>query len=291
MNFDDLKIYECNFKKIRLGKKNDGGYIILDIDDYDAFISCGIERDISFDEAFIKKYQNIKKILAYDGTIRRLPKKNNRIKFVRRNIGPEETRRTSNLHNILENYKNVFLKMDIEGSEFEWINSLSANHLINIKQLVIEIHYPFSKEKWNIFSKLNKTHYLCHIHGNNCRKNRIRNQINVGTSDTKIKKIETNLSINKKIYFDKSFGQFKYKIINNILEIERIDGNKWDKELIIYFDYPKPIYVPDVFEATYINKKFVNNPKLNTKSFPIKIEQPNNKYRKQHIFNSYPYIN
>ena len=52
-----LKVYDFK-KKIRLGAKNDGGYVIADLEDvkYDCYISAGISDEESFSRDFIAKY-------------------------------------------------------------------------------------------------------------------------------------------------------------------------------------------------------------------------------------------
>ena len=52
---------------------------------------------------------NIKKCIAFDGTINNLPNPNNNIIFIK-NISFNETSHTTNLHNLLEKYNNIFLK-------------------------------------------------------------------------------------------------------------------------------------------------------------------------------------
>jgi hypothetical protein len=193
-----FKVYNYD-KKIRLGTPNDNGYVIglLDIE-YDCYISAGISDDDSFTIGFLDKYDiDINNCYAFDGTINDLPENiKNSIKFIKKNIGPVNNQSTSNLCDIFEKYKNIFLKMDIEGSEWEWINAINENHLININQIVIELHgitnnswhqnFTFDsfnttiKEKINCLKKLNNTHYLIHAHGNNsdkCSHNGIPNVI------------------------------------------------------------------------------------------------------------------
>jgi hypothetical protein len=53
--------------------------------------------------------------------------------------------------------KNIFLKMDIEGTEVNWLNSLSSEQLSNFSQMVIEFHNPFSEKEQRMF-KLCETH-------------------------------------------------------------------------------------------------------------------------------------
>ena len=57
--------------------------------------------------------------------------------------------------------------MDIEGSEFNWIDSMTETELDNFSQIVLEVHWPFDIYRMNMLKKLNKTHYIIHIHGNN----------------------------------------------------------------------------------------------------------------------------
>lgn len=177
-----FKILKTEYEKKRYGSDNDGGYVILDLNsnEYDILISCGISNDINFEKQFLNKYDKIK-CFAFDGTINELPEINNRIHFIKKNIGSINDEKNTNLHYLLERYKNVFLKMDIETYEFGWINSVSKQHLENIKQIVIEFHFPFTKhdlshldnktsvsDKMDCFKKLSETHYLVHFHGNNC---------------------------------------------------------------------------------------------------------------------------
>lgn len=161
-----LKVYKLNNPKIRMGKDNDGGYVIHDGFKYDTLIGCGISNDISFEEDFIKKYDT--KCFAFDGTIEKIPDTNHTIKFIKKNISGKNTKTESNLHEIIERNDNIFLKMDIEGGEYDFIESLNETQLNKIQQIAIEFHRPFMKKRWKCIEKINKTHYLCHIHPNNC---------------------------------------------------------------------------------------------------------------------------
>jgi hypothetical protein len=63
--------------------------------------------------------------------------------------------------------ENIFVKMDIEGAEIEWVKSLNESHLHKIDQIVMEFHSPYSDKEVEVFDKLNRTHFLLHFHGNN----------------------------------------------------------------------------------------------------------------------------
>jgi len=124
-NIECLRIYKSPFKKIRLGKNNDGGYIIADIENYDIFLSCGVKDDISFEEEFINKYKQ--KCIAFDHSIDYLPVKNNNILFYKKQISDINSDFEENLHNYVNSFNNIFLKMDIEGDEYLWLNTLNEN--------------------------------------------------------------------------------------------------------------------------------------------------------------------
>lgn len=171
-----LQVYNCN-KKIRLGSNNDGGYVIADLNDgYDCYISAGVSDEESFSRDFINLYKtDYKNSFAFDGTILRYPTQYTRnISFIRKNIAPYSSRKTRNLSVLIDSFDSIFLKMDIEGSEYNWINSLSTEQLKKFKQIVIEFH-GINDDSWNIkfadkeacFEKLANTHYLVHAHANN----------------------------------------------------------------------------------------------------------------------------
>jgi hypothetical protein len=73
---------------------------------YDLFLSAGIADDISFETDFLKKYNTVP-CFAYDKPIH----------FVKKNIDPEESNQTTNLHHMFEQYSSVSLKMDTVDQE------------------------------------------------------------------------------------------------------------------------------------------------------------------------------
>jgi hypothetical protein len=74
----------------------------------------------------------------------------------------------TNLHQIINENDRIFIKMDIEGGEIDWIKSLSDYQMNKFEQIVMEFHSPFSDNEIDVFDKINKNHYLIHFHGNNC---------------------------------------------------------------------------------------------------------------------------
>ena len=171
MNPIDLTVYKSHFNKKRIGKNNDGGYIICDIPNinYDMMIAGGVAEDISFEEHLCSIYPNMK-CFAFDGTpyCKINSSSISNISFIQKNIGIIEDNDTTNLFEYINLSNNIFLKMDIEGAELPWLHILSEEQLNHFSQIVMEFHFPFSEEDKNIFSNLNKTHVLVHFHGNNC---------------------------------------------------------------------------------------------------------------------------
>jgi len=166
-NFDYrvLIAYDIPNKLIHLGPKKDGGYVIADGFDYDLLISCGISDNIGFEEAFLDRYKI--KCVAFDGTIKSFPSNKNKMEWIPKNIGHANTGTTTNLKEYIQGTNKIFLKMDIEGSEFNWLDSMSLTELKQFSQIVIEFHWPFDIFRMNMLKKLNETHYIVHVHGNN----------------------------------------------------------------------------------------------------------------------------
>jgi hypothetical protein len=180
---DALVVYNPKNNKIRLGSSGngngDGGYVIIDGYEYDYYIGCGIGYSTQFDFEFSQKYPNITG-LAFDGEIKHYPNLPSNIKFISKNISTNNTNHETNLNHEMQNFNNIFMKMDIEAHEWNWIKSF--NHFDKIKQFVIEIHGLFdgdtSDGSWSNIGKykpedikscleiINQTHHLIHFHAN-----------------------------------------------------------------------------------------------------------------------------
>ena len=168
-------VYDTHLRRIRLGSKRDGGYVIFDGLQYDHLVSGGIEGNIDFESDFINKY-NVS-CDAFDNSIDKLPKENNQINFCRKTITSVNTERNTNLKSLINGKENVFVKMDIEGGEWDWLESLEQEELNRVTQMTIEIHFFFElrgndlntefRKRLKIIEKLNEYFYLMHVHGNN----------------------------------------------------------------------------------------------------------------------------
>lgn len=164
MLIDTLKLYTLNYPKLRLGRDCDGGYVIYDLPNgYTHLLSGGAGGDISFEEAFIEKYDTACTLFDPDG----VPENTDltKINFIRGKIGPLE--RSQECNAFVKNFDDYFLKMDIEGDEIDFFESLSLSDLWRIKQIVVEFHLPLRPDSWSVLRKLTRTHVLGHIHANN----------------------------------------------------------------------------------------------------------------------------
>jgi len=170
-----LKVYHCD-SKFRLGAKGDNGYVIADLSGYDCYISAGVGDDESFTRDFLKHYPiDLGDTYAFDGTIAAYPYTyTTEVQFVRKNIAGSNTSTTTDLKYLIRRYKNIFLKIDIEGGEYDWLASLTSDDLLHFKQIAIEVHC-INDDGWNVpYAKklaglrlLAQTHWIVHAHTNN----------------------------------------------------------------------------------------------------------------------------
>ena len=192
-------LYKTASDLVRIGRDNDGGYLVSksDIEKSDLLIGLGINDDWSFERDF-KKLKNVE-LFAYDASISQKyfikqfikslvridnPKIIfNRIKTIfsyrhffskpqnhhmQKFVGLEtDDKMHTTLENILDNvmHDNIFLKIDIEGSEYRLLEAL-MRYQKRISGLVIEFHdCDLHLEVITSFIKKFKLN-LVHVHAN-----------------------------------------------------------------------------------------------------------------------------
>jgi len=182
--FELLKPYSTNeLTKIRLGKSNDGGYVVAKELIYKSktLISFGIGNDISFEEDF-SSLISTSNIRCYDHTIDKIDTKYNNITLFKEGLNNKTISLTKN------NPDTTTIKIDIEGNEWDILNRiyLSDQIIIEIHILPVEYlgkHSPYFTEMfsdfynkqnqkifdiyYNTLNKVLKTHFIFHIHANN----------------------------------------------------------------------------------------------------------------------------
>ena len=282
------KLHPIDIELIRLGKDNDGGYVIpkIIIKKSDGILSYGINKDWSFENDFNKKNKLI--IHCYDHTVKlfslikysikciflslfyliildkkRLFRsfnginiiqkyysffKNNIVHFKKRiwiNNNNENIKISDTIDRIISlGVKNIFIKMDIEGDEFETLNYI-LNYKKNIIGFVVEFHQinERSEEFNTIINKLKSLFYIAHVHGNNYSK--IDNISNLPSS-LEISFINKDI-VNKPILKSKS----KFPIIG-------LDQpNKHSKpDIELNFDWNLPLLIYGIVSTP--NLKLIN---------------------------------
>ena len=163
---------------VRVGRPNDGGYIMLDIfgasTDKVAY-SFGIADDVSWDSDMADRGYSI---YMYDHTIDELPCSRDEFHFFRKGISDtaypkDELETLGNLIKINghDKCKEMILKMDVEGAEYGFINNTKSDIFDKFEQIVMEFHDLLSDEereaRIKALDKLLITHVPVHIHANN----------------------------------------------------------------------------------------------------------------------------
>lgn len=166
-----------NLSEIRLGRLNDGGYFVPQ-EMLNSIFRCynyGVADDISFEQELVKI--NPRAIVrSYDHTVEYPEKINDNIFFKKEGISAYKTEQLNSLYNHLaENNdlnKNILLKMDIEGAEWEILDKINPAIFSQIPVMVVEFHWFKNTELAmyyeNILNKISKYFTPFYVHGNNC---------------------------------------------------------------------------------------------------------------------------
>ena len=236
-----LKPYQIsNSNLVRVGPKTDGGYIIDKriLKKSKILITCGLNDDWEFEREYKKKNQKTQ-IIAYDHTVNKrfwlsrftkdiisllLLKKlkitkildvfkyidyllffrNNNKHFEKKIVFKRRNNNEITIPDILANYNEIFLKVDIEGDEYKILNDIKR-YSTKIVFLIIEFH-DIDKNIKKIRNFINKLDLkIIHIHGNNYGGIDKNNNPKV---------IELSLLNSKKIKLKKILSKRKYPINN-----------------------------------------------------------------------------
>ncbi len=162
----------------RHGKDHDGGYVVprKALQSAEAVLGYGILDDSSFEEQFSEMYK--KPSYGFDCTVD-YTGTNQLFTFVkecvasRRFIDKKHNTKFSSFLDHLNQFnlkgKKVFVKMDIEGGEYDALDEVLLNHP-NVTGIVLEIHFNENNisEAIKLLKKLKRDFILVHVHGNNC---------------------------------------------------------------------------------------------------------------------------
>jgi FkbM family methyltransferase len=174
----DSTIMNCEIK--RFGSANDGGYILYPgIDPETSLISCGIGDNASFDFEIAAKVKNI---YMYDHTIIEVVDLKPNMYFFKKGVSSQTTNSFTTIIDIIESNKigKSILKLDIEGMEWEIIDSLDIDTLIKFDQIIIEFHDLFQialkhncELYFRVLKKLTEYFTIINVHPNNWSQFRI----------------------------------------------------------------------------------------------------------------------
>jgi len=176
-----LKPYDAvGAEKVRVGRSGDGGYVLLTLPVQPSiFYSFGVGDEISFEYDLAQRGC---RGYLFDHTVEDLPYQHPNLHFLKAGVGavrdpsgPLATIEDYLNKNEDEHNRNLLLKLDVEGSEYEVLSATSDECLRQFSQFVMEVHWlhrlvdpAFCNRFTEVFERLNKMFMLCHVHANNC---------------------------------------------------------------------------------------------------------------------------
>lgn len=180
-----------NFR--RVGKAHDGGYVIPELAmlNTEVVIGYGISNDISFENDITRIYECCS--FGFDGTCKPIKPESKKCYFHSYNIISKKQHEEDLLEKTPSKFrsltfeqqldfcqvrdKKLFIKMDIEGAEYEVLPDI-LEYADNITGITFEIHFMQDHEiakATSLLESLNKDFILVHKHGNNCCKSYFTN--------------------------------------------------------------------------------------------------------------------
>jgi FkbM family methyltransferase len=218
----DSTIVNCETK--RFGSAHDGGYILYPkIEPETSVISCGIGDNASFDFEIAAEVKNV---FMYDHTINNVVGLKSNMYFFKKGVNKENADSFATIAAIIEDneIRKSILKLDIEGMEWEIIDSLEIDILRKFDQIIVEFHDLFqialnhkSELYFRVLEKLISYFDIINMHPNNWGEFRIL--CGVPFVDT----LELTM-LNKNIKIQKS------PIINNL----NMPNNPLEPEFILF---------------------------------------------------------
>ena len=169
--------YQIDKELIRLGEKNDGGYLVPnDFEGIDKNYSAGVGFLTQFEKDLEEKYLIESNMLDFNEIEKViLPSK---ASFLKKKLGLVSINQEISINDwIIQTDKDIILKLDIEGDEYGSLIDISEENLKKVRILVIEFHdlrnlrnNLFLKLFDKVINKLDNYFYVCHLHINNISK-------------------------------------------------------------------------------------------------------------------------
>jgi hypothetical protein len=165
--------------KVRIGNNYDGGYVLPAIAlDCDAVLSIGVGSDVSFD---IDLAERGARVLQFDNTVEQSPVSHRNFTFYKLGWGIRSEGDLLGFDDIHAKLaalgtRQPLLKFDIEGAEYEVLETTEPRHLAEFAVIACEIHDlgrltdpVFFDRVRRCFKKLTLHHAPVHLHANNYR--------------------------------------------------------------------------------------------------------------------------
>ena len=163
--------------KVRVGNDYDGGYVLPDAAlACEAVLSIGVGPDVSFDIALAERGA---RVAQFDHTVEKPPPDHQNCTFFRLGWGPESRDDLLSFDDILARFDRLgrprsLLKFDIEGAEYDVLDSLDPEALRRFDVIVCEFHQldrlletPFYDTARRCLTTLTRFHAPVHLHANN----------------------------------------------------------------------------------------------------------------------------
>ena len=166
--------YKINTNLVRIGEKNDGGYLVPeDFEGIKINYSAGVGMLTKFEADLINNYSIYSKMLDYNEIDRSIIP--NGCDFIKKKLSLRNNSEEISINNWLDtNDKEIMLKLDIEGGEYQVLSEISQENMNKIRILIIEFHNLrdlrsafFLSFFENLIEKLESYFYVCHVHINN----------------------------------------------------------------------------------------------------------------------------
>lgn len=171
--------------KLRVGRDRDGGYVMLDdFADIAGAVSGGIADDVSWDLDIAGRGIPV---AQFDPSLAGPPAEHALFRFERLRLGAEDVEPdgdagtgSARLDTVLATRMAhsdgpLLLKLDVEGDEWAVLAAVPDATLDRFRQLVCEFHGlerlgepGFGAAADAVFAKLARSHFVHHVHGNNC---------------------------------------------------------------------------------------------------------------------------
>lgn len=160
--------------KTRIGAPHDGGYVMLDaIAPSCRAVSLGIGGDDRWDLDLAMRGLPVDQ---YDHTLPQPLSWHVNLRFWPLRITPHPGAGCAVLADLLaSSARDVLLKIDIEGAEWDVLDTTPSAALARCPQICVEFHgllalddSRFGRRANRVFRKLAATHAVTHVHGNNC---------------------------------------------------------------------------------------------------------------------------